>query len=91
VSHWKDSVLSLKKLKVRQQWSEDGRSDIILHIPITELLEAQARASYAAGVKGMMSFIASMPPDTTPEQLGKLFSAWAKEAGLELAKEGSGK
>jgi len=59
MTHWKETVIKSKELlSKRPRWKivEDGKSDILVTIPITDLLECQARRAFAAGMVTMMKF-----------------------------------
>jgi hypothetical protein len=48
IQSYKDTVLKTRQLKIKLRPLDDGRMDLI--IPFTELLELQARKSFADGI-----------------------------------------
>lgn len=59
--HWKDTVLKSKEIKwVRPRIKniEDGKLDVNLNIPLTQLIEGQAKLSFTHGVVQALNFTA---------------------------------
>jgi hypothetical protein len=64
--NWKDTVFKQSQIKWKNpkfKYVDDNNIDLILTIPITNLLEQQARQSFTQGVFEMLKHIASTPTD----------------------------
>ncbi len=64
--HWKDTVLKQREIRWSHpefKYVDDNKIDIILTIPITRLLEEQARRSFTNGVFEMLKHVANTPID----------------------------
>lgn len=56
---YKDTIIKVEDmnwggLKTRKR--KDGRNDLIIHIPFTEILEKQAQVSFLFGVQSVLAF-----------------------------------
>jgi len=84
MKHWKETVIKSEQMKWKRppiKNIDDGKLDVIITIPLTELFEAQAKGSFAEGMLSMMQF--HMKSQTDEKYIGmtdivKLF----KDAGL---------
>ena len=58
--NYKDTILAQKQIKWKRPPAkviDDGRVDIIITIPLTEILDLQAKTSYFAGANEIFKFI----------------------------------
>ena len=64
--NWKDTVFKQSQIRWKNpkfKYVDDNNIDLFLTIPITDLLEQQARQSFAQGVFEMLKHIANTPTD----------------------------
>ena len=76
--HWEETLLkNIKWEPLPIEYTDDNRTDILLRVPITNLLKAQARRSFLAGM-GCMFLLFSNPKTKekpiTADDLSKLFT-----------------
>jgi hypothetical protein len=64
--NWKDTVFKQSQIKWKNpkfKYVDDDNIDIILNIPITNLLKQQARQSFTIGISEILKFMGSVPTD----------------------------
>jgi hypothetical protein len=64
--NWKDTVFKQSQVKWKNpkfKYVDDNNIDLILTIPITGLLEQQARQSFTIGVSEVLKFMGRVPID----------------------------
>ena len=74
MTHYKDTVLIGGKdftFKPHFKWDKDGKSDINLSIPLTDILTMQAKHSFAAGIAEAFEIIREQGDTPRNEKLKK--------------------
>lgn|GEM_PF-4746412 len=59
IRHWRDALFTEKEIKWKRppiQNIDDGRLDVIITVPLTELLEAQTQRAFGYGMIAMLNF-----------------------------------
>jgi len=59
IEHWRDALADSSEIKWKRppiKNIEDGRLDIIITVPLTELFEAQTKRAFGYGMIAMMDF-----------------------------------
>ena len=86
--NWKDTLIDFSKVSwaiPEMKNSEDGKVDIILTIPITDLLYGQAKKSFLMGIKEYHDLIMSLGDDK--EEAQKKLAEKLKEWGFHPQKD----
>lgn len=86
--NYKDTILKFKNIqwqpaKIKQ--SRDGKIDVNIHVPITDLIEMQAKQSFLMGIKEYERFIVTVPNDATVEQANEFISLQYKAWGFDVS------
>ncbi len=86
--NYKDTILKeIKWHNTSTVQSDDGKLDLILRIPLTDILDAQAKNSFAKGVQEGAQFIldefAKGDKNWKPTILKKALSSKMKQWGIE--------
>lgn len=80
IKHWRDALAESKEIKWKRppiKNIEDGKLDIIITVPLTELFEAQAKRAFGYGMLAMLDFHVRRSNDEKPievEELVKVFT-----------------
>jgi hypothetical protein len=59
IEHWRDALATSKEIRWKRppiKNIEDGKLDIIITIPLTELFEAQTKRAFGYGMLAMLDF-----------------------------------
>lgn len=59
IKHWRDALATSKEIKWKRppiKHIEDGKLDIIITVPLTELFEAQTKRAFGYGMIAMLDF-----------------------------------
>jgi len=59
MKHWKETVIKSEEIKWKRprfKITEDGKSDVVITIPLTAMLEAQAKRAFTEGMLAMLQF-----------------------------------
>ena len=59
IEHWRDALATSREIKWKHppiKNIEDGKLDIIITVPLTELFEAQTKRAFGYGMLAMMDF-----------------------------------
>jgi hypothetical protein len=57
--NYKDTIIQVEDMKwnmPKLKKHKDGRNDLIIKIPFTEILEEQAKVSFILGIKSLLQF-----------------------------------
>lgn len=81
---YKDSIIKLAGQFVQQE-IDDNRSDIILTIPMTDILDAQAKQSFLMGVQFWNDCLTEFSESKRPhKEIAQFLKGKLIEAGLEF-------
>ena len=59
--NYKDAILKDVKFKSKGiRWIKDGKSDLIITVPMTAILDAQAKYAFSMGAIEVLHFVANM-------------------------------
>ncbi len=74
--NWKETILKREEIgEFHNGWTEDGKLDIDIHIPLTEILRCQARNSFMLGIQSLHGIMAELSEtDATDEEKAKLLT-----------------
>lgn len=82
--HWNETVFKQSEIKWKQpkfKYADDDNIDLILIVPISNLMREQARRSFTIGVFEVLKLIGSVPADGSVD-LNKLLKEKFIEWGM---------
>lgn len=84
---YKDTILKQSSIKWKPKltMSDDGKVDIDIHIPLTDLLDKQARVSFGQGILVAFGFFADKQVEEkviTSEIIKAKFTEWGLPKGI---------
>ena len=90
MAHWEDTLIKSSDIKwkrLRVTSTDDGKMDLDLHLPLTNLFRGQAKRSFEAGIAAAFQFHMKIYEESRPIEIEDLASFF-NECGLpELAKQ----
>ncbi len=86
--NYKDSLIKYELVVPNAQWVDDGRQDVIITIPLTSLLDQQAKAAFLRGVNTAYNFIVATLNDEAIDTPEKFTEAFKNEVNQWLCVEG---
>ena len=94
ISHWRDALIDSKEIKWNHSPIEnidDGKLDIIITVPLTQLFEAQTQRAFGCGMIAALNFFAERQKSKgpiDPQELVDLFtSSGVPEIAEQIARE----
>lgn len=90
--NYKETIIKKENIKIKPlpvKWVDDGKVDIIMTIPLTAFLDAQAKQAFFAGAKDMFEFfVETIAKNKIPSE--EDMKAKLREMGMDLSptKEG---
>lgn len=95
IKHWRDALATSKEIKWKRppiKNIEDGKLDIIITVPLTELFESQTKRAFAYGMLAMLDFHVHRSEHDNPievKELVKLFNDFGlPEIATQLFRSG---
>jgi len=90
IQHWKDALATSKEIKWKRppiKNIEDGKLDIIVTVPLTELFEAQTKRAFAYGMLAMLDFHVQKQKGYKPIEVQDIIELFNKFGLPELANQ----
>lgn len=90
IKHWKDALATSKEIKWKRppiKNIEDGKLDIIITVPLTELFEAQTKRAFGYGMLAMLDFNVHRSEDKKPIEIDELINLFNGFGLPEIAQQ----
>jgi len=88
IEHWKDALATSKEIKWKRppiKNIEDGKLDIIITVPLTELFEAQTKRAFGYGMIAMLDFHVQKHKGDKPIEVQDIIDLFTKFGLSEIA------
>lgn len=90
IKHWRDALATSKEIKWKRppiKNIEDGKLDIIITVPLTELFESQTKRAFGYGMLAMLDYHVHRAENKKPIEVDELINLFNSFGLPEIARQ----